>query len=113
MVRWPLKEEVNVIEETAGRLRQQPRRTPVRTDAIRAALAAYRINPSEEHVKSFAIRLRERQMHDVTDHPALQVGESAMDILRFIKEARDDGAVDEALWRAFLAAHFGIHRLVH
>ena len=46
-------------------------------------------------------------MHDVTDNPALQVGESVMDILRFIKEAHDSDAIDEALWRVFLAAHFG------
>lgn len=29
------------------------------------------------------------------------------DIISLIKQARDDGDLDEAVWRAFLAAHFG------
>jgi len=67
----------------------------------------YGIKPSQVHVESFALRLMERQVQYLTDHPALQVRERVMDILHFIKEAQDVGAVDEALWRAFLAAHFG------
>jgi hypothetical protein len=63
------------MEETVDRLRRRPRRTPLQTVAIIAVLATYGINLSQEHVEFFAIRLMERQMRYITDHPALQVRE--------------------------------------
>jgi len=77
----------------------------VLTDAIIAALAPYAIEPAQSQVASFATLL-ERQMHASGDRSSLQIRDR-VDILRFIKEAQDAGDVDEALWRAFLAAHFG------
>jgi hypothetical protein len=70
-----------------------------------AALAPYGIEPSQGQVASLAALL-ERQIRASEVRSSLQIREG-VDILRFIKEAQDAGDVDEALWRAFLAAHFG------
>src|SRR5438067_1670448 len=94
------------MKRSTNILRQQPRRALALTDIIMATLTPCGIEPSQSHVESFAKQLMERQIHSSKDRPALQVWDG-VDILRFIKEAQDVGAVDEALWCTFLAAHFG------
>lgn len=81
------------------------------TDAIMQALAPYGFKPPQSSVVSFANWLMERKINYRRDRSALlarnAVSYSKMDILRFIKEAQDVDDVDEAIWRAFLAAYFG------
>ena len=55
---------------------------------------------------------------DATDYKAWWDGVLAapkrlhrLDIIGFIAEARDAGDLDEAIWRTFLAGHFGGRRL--
>jgi hypothetical protein len=81
------------------------------TDAIMEALAPYGIKPLQSSVVSFANCLMERKINYQRDRSALlarnAVFYTKMDILRFIKEAQDVDDMDEAIWRAFLAAYFG------
>jgi hypothetical protein len=63
----------------------------------------------EEHIKMFAVQVERSQrwrrwwQRQLTRTDQLR----AMDILRWTGEAKSTGDVDEAIWRAFLAAHFG------
>jgi len=79
----------------------------VLTDAILTALAPWGIEPSLKDVELFATLLVNLKMQYSTLQARGGVVYGTMDILRFTKEAQDVGAMDEALWRAFLAAHFG------
>ena len=106
LVRSPLEQRGNMMEESANIDRQQTGRTPVYIDTIMNALASHGIKPPQILVESFATLLQARQLHALRDRSSLQIRDGA-DILRFIKEAQGAGDVDEALWRAFLAAHFG------
>jgi len=80
--------------------------TNVLTDEIMAALALHGIEPSQSQVERFAALLQERQMYALSDRSSLQIRDG-VDILRFIKEAKNAGDADEAFWRAFLVAYFG------
>src|SRR6266566_777052 len=66
---------------------------------ILAELALRGIEPPQNLVEPFANLLMKGERR-------LQI-RGGLDILRFIKQAQRLGNVDEALWRAFLAAHFG------
>lgn len=79
----------------------------VLTDAIMTALAPWGIEPSLKEVELFATLLVNLKLQYSALQVQGRVAYGTMDILRFIKEAQDIGAMDEALWRAFLAAHFG------
>jgi hypothetical protein len=63
----------------------------------------------EEHIKTFAAHVERSQrwrrwwQRQLTRTDQLR----AMDILRWTAEAKSTGDLDEAIWRAFLAAHLG------
>src|SRR5947207_2814607 len=80
------------------------------TDKIMVALAAYGFEPSQSYVESFTKQLIECQIKESRYRKALQsrqhgVASRTMDIYYFLKDARDSGRMDEALWCAFLTTH--------
>jgi hypothetical protein len=80
-----------------------------RSKTIVVLLSQHGINQSREHVEPFTRVLAEQLDLGERRQRWVRAGGSgtAMDILTFIKEARDAGATDEAFWRVFLATHFG------
>jgi hypothetical protein len=84
----------------------------VLTDKIMSALARYRIEPSHSDVASFAKQLIACQIKEAILRSFLQSrghekSAQTMDIYNFLKDTKESGQADEALWCAFLAAHFG------
>lgn len=77
-------------------------------DRIAEVLADHGVTPLPEDVSEFADVLAYSNQHRINLR-SLTRGRRAghMDILHFIGEAQRAGDRDEALWRAFLAAHFG------
>jgi len=77
---------------------------------IVGALARSGIQRTPTDVKPFADELARqiRSANYLQSLPANDEGaQKSMNIRAFIIHARDSGELDEALWRAFLAAHFG------
>lgn len=76
---------------------------------IFAILAPYGITPPPEHIALF-VQALEAYRHESAERKAVYAaitGARGMDILGLIVAARNAGDLNEAIWRAFLAVHFG------
>ena len=89
--------------------KQTSRDNPSRSNTIVVLLSQQGIERSREDVEPFTRVLADQQDLGERRQRWVRAGGmgTAMDILRFIKEARHAGATNEAFWRAFLATHFG------
>jgi hypothetical protein len=63
----------------------------------------------EQHIEKFALQVERSQRRQRWWHRQLARPDQlrAMDILRWTTAAKGAGDLDEAIWRGFLAAHFG------
>jgi hypothetical protein len=84
----------------------------VLTERNIVALAPYGIEPSQSDLKSFAnqlivCHLKEARFRKFLRSRRKWIASTKMEIYYFLEDSRDRGNVDEALWCAFVAAHFG------
>ena len=79
------------------------------TEQLITVLTEQGITRSESEVAEFAKHVKKAENYQRNWNRLLQSPQSlaTLDILRLIAEAQQAGDYDEAIWRGFLAGHFG------